>query len=52
VPAKYVNYYFLTIGKYIIIIINDSIYPSISNASRAGNKRSVVSRTIVHINTY
>ena len=30
-----------------IIIINDSIYPVVSKASRTGNKRSVVSRTIV-----
>jgi len=27
-----------------IIIINDSIYPAISKASRTGNRRSVVSR--------
>jgi len=31
----------------IIIIINDSIYPAVSKAARTGNKRSVVSRTIV-----
>jgi len=31
----------------VIIIINYSIYPAVSRASRTSNKRSVVSRTIV-----
>ena len=31
----------------IIIIINDGIYPAVRKASRTGNKRSVVSQTIV-----
>jgi len=55
VPYKYTLLYFncscvqclgRSVNIIIIIIINDSIYPAVSKASRTGNK-SVVSRMIV-----